>query len=84
MMDPLLVYLQSLQSFLKRNGGEIHQVCAACGYQGTINIASHKLTTYIAKNPPDAVRLPYRSYSLLIFRVTGIKKWNSPRNKSQR
>jgi translation initiation factor 5 len=41
-------------SFRKRNGGEIHQVCAACGYQGTINMASHKLTTYIAKNPPDA------------------------------
>ena len=45
-----------LQSFRKRNGGEIHQVCAACGYQGTINMASHKLTTYIAKNPPDSVR----------------------------
>jgi len=41
-------------SFRKRNGGEIHQVCAACGYQGTIIMASHKLTTYIAKNPPDA------------------------------
>lgn len=41
-------------SFRKRNGGEIHQGCAACGYQGTINMASHKLTTYIAKHPPDA------------------------------
>jgi len=41
-------------SFRKRNGGEIHQVCAACGYQGTINMASHKLTTYMAKNPPDS------------------------------
>jgi translation initiation factor 5 len=41
-------------SFRKRNGGEIHQVCAACGHPGTINMASHKLTTYIAKNPPDA------------------------------
>lgn len=41
-------------SFRKRNGGEVHQVCAACGHQGTIIMASHKLTTYIAKNPPDA------------------------------
>ncbi|CAF1522618.1 unnamed protein product, partial [Adineta steineri] len=41
-------------SFRKRNGGEIHQRCIACGYTGTINMASHKLTTYIAKNPPDA------------------------------
>lgn len=40
-------------SVRKRNGGEIHQVCVACGYQGTINMASHKLTTYIAKNPPE-------------------------------
>lgn len=40
-------------SVRKRNGGEIHQLCAACGNQGTINMASHKLTTYIAKNPPD-------------------------------
>ncbi|CAF1193348.1 unnamed protein product [Rotaria sp. Silwood1] len=41
-------------SVRKRNGGEIHQVCAACGHSGTIIMASHKLTTYIAKNPPDA------------------------------
>ncbi|CAF3019095.1 unnamed protein product [Rotaria sp. Silwood2] len=41
-------------SVRKRNGGEILQVCAACGYSGTIIMASHKLTTYIAKNPPDA------------------------------
>lgn len=41
-------------SVRKRNGGEIHQVCAACGNAGTIIMASHKLTTYIAKNPPDA------------------------------
>ncbi|CAF3334738.1 unnamed protein product [Rotaria socialis] len=41
-------------SVRKRNGGEINQVCAACGYSGIIIMASHKLTTYIAKNPPDA------------------------------
>ena len=40
-------------SVRKRSGGEIHQVCVACGYQGMINMASHKLTTYIAKNPPE-------------------------------
>ena len=40
MMDPLLVHLQSFQSFRKRIGGDIHKVCAACGYQGTINMAS--------------------------------------------
>jgi len=41
-------------SFRKRNGGEIHQVCAACGFQGTITMESHRLTAYIARNPPDA------------------------------
>lgn len=40
-------------SVRKRAGGEIHQLCKACGYQGTIIMASHKLTTYIAKNPPE-------------------------------
>ncbi|CAF1348043.1 unnamed protein product [Didymodactylos carnosus] len=41
-------------SFRNRNGGEIRQVCIACGHQGGINMASHKLTTYISKYPPDA------------------------------
>jgi hypothetical protein len=52
----ITLWIFHFQSFRKRNGGEIHQVCAACGHPGTINMASHKLTTYIAKNPPDAVR----------------------------
>jgi translation initiation factor 5 len=45
-----------LKTVRKRNGGEIHQLCHACGYQGNINLATHKLTTYIVKNPPDSVR----------------------------
>ena len=58
---------ETFQSFRKRNGGEIHQVCAACGYQGTINMASHKLTTYIAKNPPDAVSYSYQHHFIHIL-----------------
>jgi hypothetical protein len=30
-------------------------------------MASHKLTTYIAKNPPDAVRISNQDYFELIF-----------------
>jgi len=41
-------------SFRNRNGGEIRQVCIACGHQCSINMASHKLTTYISKYPPDS------------------------------
>ncbi|CAF1030879.1 unnamed protein product, partial [Didymodactylos carnosus] len=36
-----------------RTGGEIRQHCTACGYQGGINMASHRLTAYISRHPPD-------------------------------
>ena len=70
------------QSVRKRNGGEIHQVCAACGYQGTINMASHKLTTYIFKNPPDAVRLERIGASETVFLLGG-KEWSPSGGENQ-
>lgn len=53
----------------------ISQRCIACGYTGNIPL-THKVTTYILKNPPDMVcstfiglRLPTNSSGILLFCV---------------
>jgi len=45
----------SLQVLCERENDELHKVCDACGSQGPDNMASQKLTTYIAKNLRDAI-----------------------------